>query len=443
MPVAGTVAEPIRADLRATTESAGSARGEQVHAQTGGEGSAAGSVLVDVTRLAVAAVTVSSDAAPLTRRQLREMARGAGAPRTADLEQVAASADECALRAVDDEPAVLPAIDVIVVEAAKGADPTEITVPTASDADDEAFVEAVLADDDEAHAIVDEFEAAARLFSFTGETPVQVAAAAIDNDELDAAAAVLKAAPRRRRFAGAAFRRATTASASVGVMGLVGLLAVGLTTPAQAIAGSGNASLSLATASTSSVAVPDEEIQAYVAPADAQSTALERSDYATAVTATSAQLAAQSGVSTYSNFFTNDPDSAVQWPFAVGVSLSHGYGMRSGRMHEGLDFTPGNGAQIQAVAEGTVRIATESGGGYGVMVIIDHVIDGELVSSRYGHMQYGSLRVTTGETVEVGQVIGLVGNTGYSFGAHLHFELLANGTTPMDPLPWLRQHAGG
>jgi murein DD-endopeptidase MepM/ murein hydrolase activator NlpD len=77
------------------------------------------------------------------------------------------------------------------------------------------------------------------------------------------------------------------------------------------------------------------------------------------------------------------------------------------------------------------------------MVIIDHVIDGELVSTRYGHMQYGSLKVKTGETVKVGQIIGLVGDTGHSFGAHLHFEVLQNGTTAIDPLPWLRSHAGG
>lgn len=431
---------PAGTDLPEATASAGEVPGGE--GQTPSSGSAA--VLADVARLAAAAGAVSSDAAPLTRRQLRERAGGVNARRTADLEQTA-SIEELALHAVDDVPAVQPAVDVVEVEQTSTADPAEITVAMGPEADDAAFIDAVRADDG-THAILDEFEMAARLFAFTGETPVQVAAAAVDKDATAAdEAAVAEAAPRRRRFTGAAFRRATAASASVGVMGIVGLLAVGLTTPAEAIAGSGNASLSLATSPTSSEAVPEEEIQAYVAPAEAQSSALERSDYSTAVTlaATPAQIAAQSGISTYSDFYTNDPDSAVQWPFAVGVSLSYGYGMRSGGMHEGLDFVPGNGAQIQAVADGTVRIATESGGGYGVMVIIDHVIDGELVSTRYGHMQYGSLQVATGDTVEVGQVIGLVGNTGHSFGAHLHFELLMNGTTAVDPLPWLREHAGG
>jgi murein DD-endopeptidase MepM/ murein hydrolase activator NlpD len=230
-------------------------------------------------------------------------------------------------------------------------------------------------------------------------------------------------------------------------MGIVGLLAIGLTTPAEAVAAAGNdvsaSSVSLASSSLSS-SISDDEIQAYVAPADAQTAALDRSEYSTAsVAQLDAQIAAAAGISHYSDFFDNDPKAAIQWPFPVGVSISYGFGMRSGTMHDGMDFTPGAGAQIQAVADGTVRIATESGGGYGVMVIIDHVIDGELVSTRYGHMQYGSLKVKTGEAVKVGQVIGLVGNTGHSFGAHLHFEVLQNGTTAIDPEPWLRSHAGG
>ena len=90
-----------------------------------------------------------------------------------------------------------------------------------------------------------------------------------------------------------------------------------------------------------------------------------------------------------------------------------------------------------------MREATESGGAYGVHVIIDHVIEGELVSTHYAHMQYGSLQVEVGQEVEVGTTIGLVGNTGRSTGPHLHFEVLMGGETAIDPLPWLREHAGG
>ncbi len=76
----------------------------------------------------------------------------------------------------------------------------------------------------------------------------------------------------------------------------------------------------------------------------------------------------------------------------MGVGITYGFGMRDGVMHEGADFVPGEGAPIQAIADGVVREATEAGGGYGVVVVIDHKIDGQLVSSRYAHMLYGSSR---------------------------------------------------
>ena len=106
-----------------------------------------------------------------------------------------------------------------------------------------------------------------------------------------------------------------------------------------------------------------------------------------------AQIASDSGIANFSNFFVNDPNSPIQWPFAVGVPISYGFGMRDGTMHEGADFTPGEGSPIQAIADGVVRESTDSGGAFGVHIVIDHVIDGELVSSSYSHMQYGSRQV--------------------------------------------------
>lgn len=153
------------------------------------------------------------------------------------------------------------------------------------------------------------------------------------------------------------------------------------------------------------------------------------------------QVAAEQGINYSNEVFTNDPDAAIQWPFLVGVGMTDGYGMRSGRMHEGIDFVPGDGAPVQAIADGTVRIATEQGDAYGVTVYIDHVIDGAVITSHYSHMQYGSLQVTQGQTVKVGDIVGKTGNTGRSYGAHMHFELIVNGST-IDPLPWLRANAG-
>jgi murein DD-endopeptidase MepM/ murein hydrolase activator NlpD len=327
-----------------------------------------------------------------------------------------------------------PAVDETLAMPAAPAEPAlEVEVDDILEGVHRISAESV----DAAHAAtpdIDEFEAAAKLFSFTGETPVQVAAAAIREEE------ALEAAEPRRR--GASFRRVATASFSVGVLGAVGLLTVGMTTPAEAVAAAqGTTPATVSVIAPGDVEDADAGIQAYVAPAQVQNLAVDRTeDYKTT---TRAQMAADSGITNFSNFFTNNPDSAIQWPFAVGVPISYGFGMRSGRMHEGVDFTPGAGSPVQAIADGTVRIATESGGAYGVTVVLDHIIDGQLVSTRYGHMQYGSLQVKVGEQVKVGTVIGRTGNTGRSFGAHTHVEVLMNGTTPIDPLPWLREHAGG
>jgi murein DD-endopeptidase MepM/ murein hydrolase activator NlpD len=326
------------------------------------------------------------------------------------------------------------------------AEPFELIEPTvhdiaAPDAADAAETESHAVAEDAASAPtaaeIDAFEAAARLFSFTGETPIQ------SDPEEEAAGVPAAAHVASRRSRGVSFQRITATSFSVGVMGIVGLLTVGLTTPADAVASPGATDISTSLVSTAgdAAAGQKDEIQAYVTPAEVQNATIERAE--TYSTLTMAQLASQSGISNYSNFFMNDPNSPIQWPFAVGVPISYGFGMRDGTMHEGADFTPGEGAPIQAIADGVVRESTESGGAFGVHIVIDHVIDGQLISSSYSHMLYGSRQVQVGDHVTVGTIIGHTGNTGRSFGAHTHFEMLANGTTPIDPVPWLRAHAGG
>lgn len=292
--------------------------------------------------------------------------------------------------------------------------------------------------------VVDEFEAAARLFSFTGETPIQQPAQEQPEPEPTAGHKHHKhKAPRKKaRAPKSGARHAATASFSFGVMGIVGLLTVGMTTPAEAVA----AATGSAATTANTVLAPgdvsgggDDAIQTYMAPEQAQAGALDRSVDYSAVTA--AQAGQDAGIKNVSSaYFTNDPNSPIQWPFAVGCTISWGFGPRPGEFHEGVDFTPGAGAHIQAIADGVVRVSTDNGGGYGVMIIIDHIIDGKLISSRYGHMQYGSRQVQVGDHVHVGEYIGRTGNTGHSFGAHTHLEILVNGTTPIDPIPWLRAH---
>lgn len=228
-------------------------------------------------------------------------------------------------------------------------------------------------------------------------------------------------------------------------MGVAGLLAVSMTLPAEALAaaqGAGSSTaMSLVTASKASngSSADEDEIQAYVASSGLQNNVIQRSEGFS--TASLIDLATEQGIAYSNTLYTNDPDAAIQWPFIVGVGMSYGYGMRDGTLHEGLDLLPGAGAPVQAIAGGKVRIATESGGNYGVTVYIDHLVDGELITSHYSHMQYGSLQVEAGETVEVGDIIGKVGNTGRSYGAHMHFELIVDGST-IDPLPWLNENAG-
>jgi murein DD-endopeptidase MepM/ murein hydrolase activator NlpD len=116
------------------------------------------------------------------------------------------------------------------------------------------------------------------------------------------------------------------------------------------------------------------------------------------------------------------------WP--VSGSMTSGFGWRWGRMHEGIDIAAPTGTPIAAAASGTV-IYSGWLGGYGNLVVIDH---GGGLSSAYAHQS--SIAVGTGQSVVQGQVIGYVGSTGFSTGAHLHFEVRVNGQA-VDPLGYL------
>jgi murein DD-endopeptidase MepM/ murein hydrolase activator NlpD len=135
----------------------------------------------------------------------------------------------------------------------------------------------------------------------------------------------------------------------------------------------------------------------------------------------------------------------VVWPVG-SVKMSAGFGARDAPCaacssnHKGLDFVPGAGSPIVSVADGVVREVQKGDSGYGNWVLIDHVVDGQVVSSGYAHMAFGSITVAEGDFVSAGQHIGDVGNTGVSTGAHLHFELRVD-DVQIDPEPWLQSHA--
>lgn len=104
--------------------------------------------------------------------------------------------------------------------------------------------------------------------------------------------------------------------------------------------------------------------------------------------------------------------------------LSSGFGYRSfdNEMHWGVDIVKKGNVPIVSAADGVVIRAYQSSS-YGNVVYITHNIDGKTFTSVYAHMK--SFQVSSGQTVSKGQQIGVMGNTGQSFGQHLHFELHA------------------
>ena len=123
-------------------------------------------------------------------------------------------------------------------------------------------------------------------------------------------------------------------------------------------------------------------------------------------------------------------------PAGVGVILTSAYGYRvhpitgNYSLHNGVDLAIGAGTPIYATKSGYVTTATYNYA-YGYYVTINHM-DG--FSSLYGHMT--NYVVSDGQYVERGQVIGYVGSTGYSTGAHLHFTIYYNGAT-VNPMAYI------
>ena len=100
--------------------------------------------------------------------------------------------------------------------------------------------------------------------------------------------------------------------------------------------------------------------------------------------------------------------------------------------HQGLDISTPKGQPVYATADGIVESASFTGD-YGNLIVLKHDFG---LSTRYGHLN--SYNVSAGSVVKRGDVIGYVGSTGRSTGAHLHYEILANGQL-INPLQLLTQ----
>ena len=125
---------------------------------------------------------------------------------------------------------------------------------------------------------------------------------------------------------------------------------------------------------------------------------------------------------------------SLDWPLRGRITSPFGYRRdpywHGRHLHTGIDIAGAYGAVIRAADAGEV-IFSGWWDGYGKAVVIDH---GGSISTVYGHMS--RIYVEAGSSVSKGEMIGLVGTTGYSTGPHLHFEVRVNGK-PKDPRPFL------
>ena len=144
-----------------------------------------------------------------------------------------------------------------------------------------------------------------------------------------------------------------------------------------------------------------------------------------------AAAAAQSGVAPLPAGPIQPGSGEMIWP--IDGTLTSAFGQRWGRLHAGLDIAAPGGTPIRAAQSGTVALmqSEAESGGYGNYTCVDH---GGGLSTCYAHQS--SFGTSTGASVKTGEVIGYVGNTGNSFGDHVHFETRLNGV-PVDPMGYL------
>ncbi len=115
-------------------------------------------------------------------------------------------------------------------------------------------------------------------------------------------------------------------------------------------------------------------------------------------------------------------------------NITSRYGPRWGKTHDGLDVGAPTGTPLYAMSRGTVILA-DSVFSFGKKVEIRYW-NGTV--SWYGHLS--RIDVREGQAVVPGQVVGAVGNTGHSFGSHLHLEIHpSGGDNPVNPYPWLQR----
>ncbi len=120
----------------------------------------------------------------------------------------------------------------------------------------------------------------------------------------------------------------------------------------------------------------------------------------------------------------------ARWPVRGPITSDFGPRRAFARFHSGIDIAAEPATPCRIAAAGTVVFAGWRNG-YGKTIIVDH---GDGIHTLYGHLS--RLRVSRGQWVEEGAVLGSTGTTGHTSGPHLHYEILVNGR-PVDPGPYL------
>ncbi|CAN5239003.1 hypothetical protein BH11ACT3_BH11ACT3_05730 [soil metagenome] len=230
---------------------------------------------------------------------------------------------------------------------------------------------------------------------------------------------------------------------SLGAMIFAGALAVGMSVPASAFGPSASDSASATQTQDQSLTAKAPSQTVEVA-SDVSAASTARDAYT--VTSWAEMLTLKYGT----RDFTYTPTTGrIRWPFPYSVPISSGFGERAApcqacsSIHMGLDFVPGEGAPIYAIADGVVALHDDEAGGFGNHVIIDHgdvLGNGQDIQTLYGHMQHGTSALVVGDVIHAGDLIGLVGRTGVATGNHLHFEVHVNGAQ-VDPFAWEKANA--
>lgn len=153
------------------------------------------------------------------------------------------------------------------------------------------------------------------------------------------------------------------------------------------------------------------------------------------------------GTKSYGSSYSGGGTPAVTtgewgWPTISTYVITSYYGYRWGRLHAGIDISgSGFGSPIYSIGNGTVSLVTNTcadrgyygsscGGGYGNAVRVIHSNGMEVI---YAHIMGSNIRVSVGQKVSKGQVLGYMGNSGSSTGTHLHFQVNVNGSS-INPL---------